>query len=293
MKLIKQALAIAGAALLSGCFLVPGRFNSSLDIRRDGAFTFAYQGEIAVAGPDEMSGDSKPKVWSDTMARCFKDGRKYSDESDSSPDADTNDDPSDDPRPCTRAETAELKKEFETQQSERVQRKKKEAAEMAAMMGLSGGDDETARKVAADLMKYDGWKSVVYRGKGVYEVDYRLSGRIGHDFIFPIFPQGDLMVPFVIVRGRNQGSVMISSPALTGGGLKGLAARGRMLGAAGSKDMPQTAVVTKGRFTITTDGEILTNNTQDGPAKVDGGRQLVWDIDGTTEKIPEALIRLK
>ena len=48
----------------------------------------------------------------------------------------------------------------------------------------------------------------------------------------------------------------------------------------------------QGRFTIITDGEILTNNSEDGPAPHAVGRQLHWDVDSSSKKIPEALIRL-
>ena len=41
--------------LLAGCLLAPGRFTSSLDIRADRSFTFAYQGEVhAVASDGDM-----------------------------------------------------------------------------------------------------------------------------------------------------------------------------------------------------------------------------------------------
>jgi len=48
----------------------------------------------------------------------------------------------------------------------------------------------------------------------------------------------------------------------------------------------------QGRFTIITDGEILTNNSEDGAAAHPLGRQLHWDVNAAANKIPEALIRL-
>ena len=35
-------VAIGLSLLLAGCFLLPGKFASTLDVRRDGAFTFTY-----------------------------------------------------------------------------------------------------------------------------------------------------------------------------------------------------------------------------------------------------------
>ena len=49
----------------------------------------------------------------------------------------------------------------------------------------------------------------------------------------------------------------------------------------------------QGRFTLVTDGEILTNNSEDGPTPNAAGRQLRWDVGSTSAKIPEALIRLR
>jgi hypothetical protein len=48
----------------------------------------------------------------------------------------------------------------------------------------------------------------------------------------------------------------------------------------------------QGRFTVITDGEILSNNSEDGPAAHPLGRQLRWDVGPASKKIPETLIRL-
>ena len=63
---------------------------------------------------------------------------------------------------------------------------------------------------------------------------------------------------------------------------------------AGAGDMGKGGPVShaQGRFTIITDGEILTNNSEDGAAPHAIGRQLHWDVTSASRKIPEALIRL-
>lgn len=43
--------ALVPLLVLSGCLLSPGKFTSSLDIRKDGSFSFAYAGEVIVAEP--------------------------------------------------------------------------------------------------------------------------------------------------------------------------------------------------------------------------------------------------
>ena len=49
----------------------------------------------------------------------------------------------------------------------------------------------------------------------------------------------------------------------------------------------------EGRFTIVTDGEILTNNSEDGASPNTIGRQLTWNVGPDSKKIPETLIRLR
>ena len=88
---------------------------------------------------------------------------------------------------------------------------------MAKMFGLPGADDESNRRFAASLMKYKGWRSVAYRGKGVFDVDYHFEGRADQDFAFPLMPESNLVVPFVAIRRRTDGSVMVTAPGLTGG----------------------------------------------------------------------------
>ena len=89
--------------------------------------------------------------------------------------------------------------------------------DMAKMFGLPGLDDASNRAFAAKLMKYAGWRSVTYRGKGVFDVDYHFEGRATQDFLFPALPDNDLMIPFVAIRRRADGSVLVTAPAFTGG----------------------------------------------------------------------------
>jgi hypothetical protein len=139
-------------------------------------------------------------------------------------------------------------------------------------------------------MKYHGWKSVTYKGKGVYDVDYHVEGRLTQDFAFPLMPESDLMIPFITLRRRTDGSVMVTAPALTGGSGP-FSARAKMMGL---PDKGEGGPVSRaeGRFTITTDGEILTNNSEDGPSPAPGGRQVHWDVGPGSAKIPEMLVRL-
>jgi hypothetical protein len=138
-------------------------------------------------------------------------------------------------------------------------------------------------------MKYAGWRSVTYRGKGVFDVDYHFAGRATQDFLFPALPDNDLIIPFVAIRRRADGSALVTAPAFTGGGGP-MAARAGAAAASQMKEGPVSRA--EGRFTVITDGEVLTNNSEDGPAPHAVGRQLHWDVGSAVNKIPEALIRL-
>ncbi len=287
MKTALRLLAILALPLvLTSCFLVPGLFTSNIDLRKDGTFTFAYVGEIIFQTPDEAMKDNKSDVWSDDKASCSGPvpGAK--------PVTDGEEPSSDEDRACTKAEIAQKKKDWDSEQRAAADKKLKDSQQFAALFGYNPSDDAANQKFAAQLMKHDGWKSVVYKGKGTFQVDYRITGKLSYDFIFPTFPQGDFIIPFVQLRMRDQGSVAVTAPALIGGGMRGLAAKMKMMGAPDSADMPQSSR-TKGVFTVTTDGEILTNNTENGPAKVPAGRALSWSIDSSSEKVPEALIRVQ
>ena len=252
----KRLIALVAPLLLTGCLWGPGKFASDLTLKKDGSFVLDYRGEITLQLPPEAA--SEP--WSDRNAKCEEGGKD---------------------RPCTKAEVADQKAAYE--------KKRKDSEDMAKLFGLPGLDDASNRAFAAKLMKYAGWRSVTYRGRGVFDVDYHFEGRATQDFLFPALPDNDLLIPFVAIRRRADGSVLVTAPAFTGGAGP-MAARA---GAAASEQMKGGPVSrAQGRFTIVTNGEILTNNSEDGAAAHPLGRQLHWDVQPATNKIPETLIRL-
>jgi hypothetical protein len=61
MAKIRLALLLALPLLLASCLLSPGRFVSTLDIRKDRCFTFTYVGEVIVNDPQFTDAkDAKP-----------------------------------------------------------------------------------------------------------------------------------------------------------------------------------------------------------------------------------------
>lgn len=293
----KRLFAIAAPLLLTGCLWGPGKFNSELTLRKDGSFSLDYRGEIVLQIPTDMG---TPRKWNDDQARCFVGQPGNGALPISAPPVATQ--PVVPPpvarppvvtlpkqRPCTPAEITAQRQQFEKTAAETAARSKRQAEEAAKIFGLPGLDDESNRAFAVKMMKYAGWRSVTYRGNGVFDVNYHMDGRATQDFIFPALPDNDLLLPFIAIRRRSDGSVLVTAPALTGGAGPLM---GRMA-AAGMNDA-KTGIVShaQGRFTVITNGGILTNNSEDGPAPHAIGRQVHWDVGPGSSKIPETLIRL-
>ena len=272
----KRLFVLAAPLLLTGCLWGPGKFASDLTLRKDGSFALDYRGEIVLQlPPDAAPGEP----WKPEMAHCTEGA-----DNSTIPPTGTLNGPINQ-RPCTAAEIARQKADYERKATS----KRKEAEQTAKMFGLPGLDDASNRAFAARLTKYAGWRSVAYRGKGVFDVDYHFEGRATQDFLFPILPDNDLLIPFVAIRRRADGSVLVTAPAMTGGAGP-LAARAGAAAAGQMKDGPVSRA--EGRFTVITDGEVLTNNSEDGTAPHPRGRQLHWDVGPGSTKIPETLIRL-
>ena len=278
----KWVIAAVAPLLLTACLWGPGKFTSDLSVRRNGTFVLDYRGEILLQLPkDEAAGEP----WSDDKARCMagRDGSTPPPPIIATPGVPPKE------RPCTRAEIARQKAEHQKRATERAEAKRKEAEQMAKLLGLPGADDASNRRFAANLMKYKGWRSVRYQGESVFDVDYHFEGRLDQDFVFPLMPDSDFLIPFVAIRRRSDGAVLVTAPALTGGSGP-FGARAKAMGLPNPSDGPRSRAA--GRFTIITDGEILTNNSEDGPIAHPAGKQVRWEVGPGSTKVPEMLVRL-
>jgi hypothetical protein len=293
---VRFALAAAGVLPLASCLWGPGKFNSTLALHRNGTFVLDYKGEILLQLPEDRN-STTPVAWDDDRAQCFTDGRVESSTSvvavdltkpEGSQDSEDKDEAQ--PRRCSASELAKAKADHEKSEATRIENKRKENEQMAKLFGLPGSDDASNRAFAEKLKKYAGWRAVSYQGKGVFDVDYHFEGRTAQDFAFPLMPDSDLMIPFVTIRRRTDGAVMVTAPAFTGASGP-FSARAKMMGLPDKgDDGPKSRA--EGRFTIVTDGEILTNNSEDGPTPHAQGKQVHWDVGPASTKIPEMLVRL-
>lgn len=277
-------LALAAPLLLTGCLITPGKFASDLALMKDGSFSYSYKGEIqllALSKLAEMGADSEDEFEAED---CYEDNGY-------------------DTRTCTEDEIKAQKAEWDANAEIRQMKRDEEAEQMKVFMGgMDPSSPEAAEEFAATLSRQKGWNSVSHRGDGLFDVDFAINGTLSHDFAFPVIEKMPVGSSFVSVTLRKDGKVRVDATgfAAQGAGNPMQGMMGGMMGLAqleGSKSKdgetaPPKVVMPEGTFTITTDGMILANNTDEGPANAAAGKVLSWEITPRTEQAPTALIDL-
>lgn len=294
-RIAAAGLTIVLCAALAACFFLPGKFAETLDVRKDGRFSYSYKGEIVVLGLTKLMGMAssagKSIMEEFTPEPCYskKTGRK---------------------RPCTTAELDKQKTDWDAGAEARVAATKQRDSQMIEMMGgLDPNDPKSGEELAVRLRKQAGWKTVVYKGDGVYEVDFQVSGQLAYDFSFPTIEKLPAVLPFLAINVRGDRSVRISSPLMDqANGAGANAMRLGALGAIATADRPAKEAdgdeapvagkttppfpIMDGTFTLTTDAEVLANNTEDGPQSDGTGKRLVWKLNVRNATPPTALLQL-
>lgn len=270
----------AMALLLSACLLTPGKFASSLDIRRSGDFTFTYKGEISLIGVAQMARMNKPAGANATFAPSAcqdSDGKE---------------------RSCTRAELADQKRAWEQERQDARQREQRETDKVKAMLGgLDPTDPRSLEEFAGRLRRQAGWRAVTYKGDGLFDVDFAMSGKLGHDFVFPVIERFPTMNTFVQLLRRNDGTVRIDAPGFAPSANNSMMSWMALGSAGGMREIGRESPALgqsqiDGTFTLTTDGQILANNTDAGPRPSPSGQQLDWAVNVRSAAAPMALVRL-
>jgi hypothetical protein len=288
-KWFRRAAVPALACLaLSGCFLQAGKFDSTLDLRKDGSFTFSYKGQIYLLALSKIA---------DIAAKAETAGDQFAPET--CYDDDLNE------RTCTADELAEQKRTWEEGKEKKKQEDAKNAEMMRAMLGgIDPADPEAAKELAERLRHQAGWRAVTYVGDGLFEVDFVLSSKLTHDFVFPTIERFPMANAFVMANRRADGTVRIDAPGFTAQSatnpMQAMMSGALAAGASGTTDSAQSAEAPAapavpeidGTFRIVTDGEILANNTDEGPQAGPRGKTLQWRVTKRTQVAPLALVRL-
>lgn len=287
---LRAAAVLAGLALtLSGCFMTPGKFTSELHLTGPDSFTFSYDGEIFFLGlsnlaqMDAMSSDS-------FTPRCLDDETFES-------------------RDCTPEEEATQSEDWKAGAKERADREKQEAEQIAAIMGgIDPSDPKAADELVNLLQRQKGWERVVHKGDGMFEISYRASGTLGHDFLFPMIEGFPATNPFVQIILRKGGQVRINAPGFTMqsgdsplGGMMGMGPLAGLAALATADKMEHNDAdglttpgipMIDGTFTVRAAPgmRILANNTDEGPSADPAGEVMIWQITSRTTQAPTALI---
>lgn len=276
-------LAAAASLALSACIISPGTFDATLDLRRDGRFTFSYNGQIYLLALSKLADMANEAESGDdetfTETPCWDD--------------DFNE------RECTEEEIAEQRETWEATAAERKESAEREAEAMRQFLGgIDPADPEAAEELATRLRRQEGWKRVEYRGDGLFEVEFSITSTASHDFVFPTIERFPMVNSFVLANVRQGRTVRVEAPgfaAQSGGSsfpgmMVGLAAMGA---ASSGSENPFGGIPTMdGTFRIVTDGQILANNTDEGPRSTAEGQVLEWRVNKRTETAPMALIQL-
>jgi hypothetical protein len=251
--------ALGCALLLPGCLVTPGKFESSLDIRADRQFTFAYKGEIIAS--DMGKGLNN-----------LGDGEK-----DETPLGDT---------PPEGEESALITPVLWDGQSTATPpgAEKEERFDDSPADKADPDEDSRLSAIAAALMKEKGFRAARYMGNRKFEIDYVISGTLTHAFLFPFNIDAQIVLPFVAVELRGDDRVRVKAPGFANEGDK---SRSMMGGGAGE----DAAKALNGSFTLTTDAEIVSQNQEEGPSSIPGGKQLRWSISPLTGEAPMAVLR--
>jgi hypothetical protein len=254
-RIVRWLVAIAAPLLLASCILTPAKFVSTLDVRADRTFTFTYVGEVQLA-----------KTKSSGLGGGLSgDDQSWDQEGDQKP---------------TLFKSAYHKGSL----------KARRIAESPA--DFSDSQDETGQmKALADaLSKEYGFRSVRYVGNRKLAIDYAITGKLGHTFIFPFHPDADVLLPFIAIELRGKDKVRIKAPgyanqqnmAASMGGLAGLPAA----------DADASSLL-DGTFTLTTNATIVSQNQEDGAQdQPGGGKKIVWKANPQTKEAPMAVLQL-
>jgi hypothetical protein len=199
-------------------------------------------------------------------------------------------------RDCTETEVADQKKDWDEQQA-RKKKEKEQAKKMFAMLlgGVDPEDPKTIDRFTKEVERLAAWNKVEHMGNGVFKIDYSTKGRLADDFAFPVIPRYALGNPMIHISRWDNGRVRIEAPTFHNDpdmSMMALMGAGGMMPGMGMKGKNVDPLEVKGSFVIKTDAGILANNSEEGPADVNGLQVLTWEIGPRTFGPPMALLKM-
>ena len=199
-------------------------------------------------------------------------------------------------RDCTAEETAEQKEEWDETQSKR-NKTKEEQQKMFSMLlgGIDPKDPKTIDRFTKEVERLAAWHKVEHTGDGKFTVDYSTKGMLADDFAFPVIPRYAIGEPMIHISRWDNGRLRVEAPSFHNDpdfSMMAMFGAGSMMGMGRASKAPEPLEI-NGTFTLTTNARILANNTEEGPADIEGGLQkLTWEIGPRTFGPPMALLKM-
>jgi hypothetical protein len=148
--------------------------------------------------------------------------------------------------------------------------------------------DAANRAVAEALSKEAGFRKVEYLGNNKFMIDYQIGGKLDHTFLFPYNIDAGIIIPFIAVELRANGTARVKAP--------GFANDAKAQGAGmemGGSDAARAASKLDGVFTLDTDAEVVSQNNEDGVKTVGGRTTIAWKATPLSSTAPMAVLRFK
>ena len=251
--------ALSFMLLLPGCLVTPGKFESSLDIRADRSFTFAYKGEIIASDMGKgLGGLENDETGAEPLGDAVPEGK-----------------------PSTLTPTLL----WQEKSAATPPGKKEERFDAKSTKAVDPDEDARLNAIAAALLKEKGFRAARYMGNRIFEIDYAIDGTLTHAFLFPFNIDAQIVLPFVAVELRGSDRVRVTAPGFANESDKSQG----MIGGSGD----EAAKALNGTFTLTTDAEIVSQNQEEGPTDNPRGKQLRWVISPLTREAPMAVLRFR
>jgi hypothetical protein len=257
-RLMKWLAVLVAPLLLASCILTPAKFVSTLDVRADRTFTFTYVGEVQLA---------RTKTHSSFGLKGGQPNRNGEEAG----------------APTQVKITARSVSTTPTAKSRRSSAK-----------GDAGDTpDEAAQlqSLAEELSKEYGFRSVKYVGNRKLAIDYSITGKLDHGFIFPFNPEADVLLPFVTIELRGNDRVRIKAPGYANDQNMSASMSGFGLSAAGADAEASKAL--DGVFMLTTNAIVVSQNQEEGAqTQPDGSKKISWRANAQTREAPLAVLQL-
>lgn len=243
-RITRLALVLVAPLMLVGCLLAPGKFTSTLTINADRTFTYSYQGEVYAFDLNDAMKDMPSGGDDDTKKT---DGVS-----------------------------------FQHAGFDKDQTKDKDSAKDAAKAKAEA--DAKNREMAATLSKEAGFRKVDYVGDGKFLIDYQISGKLDHTYLFPYNLDAGIIIPFVAVEIRANGTARVKAPGFANDSKDSASGMG-------GSDASKASAKLDGTFILDTDAEIVSQNNEDGVKVVNGRKTVTWKATPLSNTAPMAVVR--